>query len=225
MNTLSRSAAARLHADNRFIVLPRFPSACTGLLNRLSDQIWEKRFNIATAGHREIAYADAVFYEPLPYYALFKVLQRLAPGPDDVFVDLGSGMGRAVCAAASSLIRAAVGVEIDPELHHLARANVARVRGRRAPIRLHHQSATDFDYSEATILTFFNPFGPATMRTVLGKIRASLEKRPRPLRIGYVNATCAHLFAAEPWLELEECWDMSPWSRVKTPVKFYRARR
>jgi predicted RNA methylase len=222
MNPLSPSAA-RLHPDNKFLVLPRFPSACTGLLNRMSDLVWEKRFNIVTAGRRDVAHPDAIHYEPLPYYALFKVLARLSLGPDDVFVDLGSGMGRAVCAAASFPIRAAVGVEIDAELDHIARANVARMRGRRAPIRLHHQSATDFDYSEATLLMVFNPFGPATMRTVLASLRSSLKTRPRPLRIAYINATCAHLFAAEPWLRLEDCWDMSAWSRVKTPVKFYRA--
>lgn len=220
----SPSATARLHTDNKFIVLPRFPSACTGLLNRMSDIVWEKRFNLATAGHRDIAYADAVFYEPLPYYALFKVLVQLALRPGDVFVDLGSGMGRAVCVAASFPIRAAVGVEIDSELYQISRANAARVRSQRAPIQLHHQSATDFDYSDATVLTFFNPFGPATMSAVLEKIRASLEKNPRQIRIGYVNAACAHVFATQPWLELTECWEMSNWSRVKTPVKFYRAR-
>src|SRR5204862_4262197 len=103
-------------------------------------------------------------------------------------------------------------------------ANAARMRGRRAPIQLHCQSATEFDFTHATVLCFFNPFGAATMAKVLARLRASWEKNPRSLRIAYINATCAHLFAAEPWLEVAECWDMSPWSRVETPVKFYRSR-
>jgi hypothetical protein len=217
-------ATARVPTENKFITLPRMPSACTGIMNRLSDIVWEKRFNIGTAGRRDVGHADAVHYEPLPYYAVFKILQRLALGPNDVFVDVGSGMGRALCVAATQPIAGAIGVEIDAELNIIAAANAVRMRGRRAPIRVHCQSAAEFDYTEATVLWIFNPFGAATMRRVLERIRTSWEANPRPLRIAYINATCAHLFAAEPWLEIAECWEMSPWSRVKTPVKFYRAR-
>jgi hypothetical protein len=228
VNTWSTIATGRLAAvnpaENNFVALPRIPSACTALLNRVSDVVWEKRFNIATAGRREIAQADAVHYEPLPYYAVFKIMQRLALGPQDVFVDVGSGMGRAVCVAASHTIAGVLGVEIDSELNVIAAANAMRMRGRQTPIRLHCQSATEFDYSEATVLWIFNPFGAATMRRVLERLRASWETKPRPLRIAYINATCAHLFAAEPWLEIAEHWEMSAWSRIKTPVKFYRAR-
>jgi hypothetical protein len=217
-------AAAPLPTENRFVDLPRFPSACTALMNRLSDLVWEKRLNIATAGRREIAHPDSIRYEPLPYFAVFKIMQRLALGPRDVAVDVGSGMGRAVCSAALYRVAEVQGVEIDADLNAIAAANVARMRGRRAPIRLHCQSATEFDFTPATVLLFFNPFGAATMRQVLARIRTSWSENPRPLRIAYINATCAHLLAAEPWLELAECWEMAAWSRVKTPVKFYRAR-
>jgi len=224
VSSSSSFARTSLPADNRFVALPPFPSACTALMNHLSDAIWEKRLNIATAGRRAVQHADAVHYEPLPYFAVFKILQRLALGPRDVFADVGSGLGRTVCVTATQPVAAVLGVEIDPELNLMAAANAARLRGRRAPIRLHRQSATELDFSEATVLWVFNPFGPTTMRAVLARIRESLERTPRPLRIAYINATCAHLFAAEPWLELAECWDMSAWSRVKTPVKFYRVR-
>lgn len=224
VNTWSTIATANVPPENRFIPLPRVPSACTALANRLSDLVWEKRFNIVTAGRREVRHRDAVHYEPLPYYAVFKIMQRLALGPHDVFVDVGSGMGRAVCVAASHEIAAALGVEIDPELNVIAGANAARMHGRCAPIRLHGQDAGDFDFAEATVVWLFNPFGPATMRRVLARLRARHEENPRPLRIAYINATCAHLFAAEPWLEIAERWEMSPWSRVKTPVTFYRVR-
>jgi hypothetical protein len=61
------------------------------------------------------------------------------------------------------------------------------------------------------------------MRVVLDRVRSTLEQHPRSLRLAYVNATCAHVLAAQPWLELEESWEMSAWSRVKTPVQFYRS--
>jgi precorrin-6B methylase 2 len=151
-------------------------------------------------------------------------MERLQLAPGDVLVDVGSGMGRAVCVAASCRIAEAAGVEIEPELHAIAERNATRVRRRRSPIALHCASATDFDYGAATVLWIFNPFGPSTMEVVLDRLKDSLERRPRAVRIAYINATCAHLFAAQPWLQLEEQWTMSAWSRVKTPVQFYRTR-
>jgi precorrin-6B methylase 2 len=224
MSTLSSPLPGPVPADNKFVELPRIPSACTALLNRVSDVWWEKRLNIVTAGRRDVPHADAVHYEPLPYYSVFKIMDRLGLGPSDVLVDIGSGMGRALCVAASYPIRAAVGVEIEPELNALADANARRMRGRRAPIQLNCGSATEFDYDEATVLWIFNPFGAATMRVVLERLKTSLVRRPRSLRVAYINATCAHLFAAQPWLELQEHWQMAAWSRVKTPVQFYRTR-
>jgi SAM-dependent methyltransferase len=224
MSTPSSVAAGSVVVDNTFIELPRFPSACTGLMNRLSDLYWERRFKLQTAGHRDARFEDAVHYEPLPYYAVFKVLERLRLTPKDVVVDIGSGMGRAVCVAAAQPIAAALGVEIEPELHAIAESNARNMRGRRAEIRLRCESATEFDYDAATVLWIFNPFGAATMRTVLARVEASWRARPRPLRIAYINATCAHVLAAQPWLQLEDAWQMSAWSRVKTPVQFYRSR-
>ena len=224
MSTLSSPVPGPLPAENKFITLPRFPSACTSLLNRASDVWWEKRFNIVTAGRRDARFADAVHYEPLPYYAVFKIMDRLRLGPADVLVDIGSGLGRAVCVAASYPIREAQGVEIEADLHANAEANATCSRRRRAPIRLQCASATEFNYDDATVLWVFNPFGAATMRLVLERLKNSLDRRPRALRMAYINATCAHLFVSQPWLQLEEHWTMSAWSRVKTPVQFYRTR-
>lgn len=225
MTTLSAPAAAPLTPQNKFVVLPRFPSACTSLLNRVSDVIWEKRFNIRTAGRRDVLHADAVHYEPLPYHSVFRIMDRLRLQPDDVLVDLGSGMGRAVCVGASYPVKASIGVEIEPDLHALALENVARARSRRSPIQLVCQSATEYDFRGATALWVFNPFGASTMRTVMGQLERSLLENPRTVRIAYINATCAHVLAALPWIEVEECWEMSAWSRIKTPVHFYRTRR
>lgn len=208
---------------NFFIPLPRIPSAYTGLANRLSDSLWERRFNITTTGRREIDRPDAHRYESVPYYAIFKILDQLSLQPDDVVVDLGSGMGRPVFVAASYPIRKAIGVEIEPELHVAAVENAGRAKRLRAPVEFHCQSALDFDFREVTVLLLFNPFGGATFRAMLDRVHESLRNNPRTIRIGYVNATCAHIIAECPWIEVDTWWEMSNWSRVKTPVHFYRA--
>ncbi len=217
-------SVSALRADNSHLRLPPIAAACTGLLNRVSDAWWERRLGIQTSGRKQIAHADAERFEPVPYAVLERILARLAPTPDAVVVDLGSGKGRLVCGAALRPLRQVIGVEIDPALHADAERNAARLRGRRAPIRLFCQSATEFDCQDVDTVLLFNPFGEATMRVVLAQLRRSWEQRPRPLQIAYVNAVCGHLFAAEPWLELYDCWRMKAWSRLRSPVQFYRSR-
>ncbi len=218
----STSSAPRISPPNYFIPLPRIASSYTGLVNRCSDAVWERRFHIATGGRIDPRQGDATRYESVPYYTMFRMLDRLHIGPRDVVVDVGSGMGRAVCAAASYPIREAVGVELEPDLHAVAELNVARARHMRAPRRLHCGSAAEFDFRDITVILFFNPFGPATMQAVLGRIHTSLLAQPRTIRIGYLNATCAHVLHEHSWIVFEEDWKMSHWSRIKTPVHFYR---
>jgi predicted RNA methylase len=214
---------AVLSPPNYFIKLPRVASVCTGAINRVSDAAWERRFNIATSGCVAPRHGDATRYESVPYHAMFKIMDRLQLGSGDVVVDVGSGMGRAVCVAASYPIRESIGIELEPDLHAIAKENAARVRGVRAPIRLQCGSAADFDFTGVTVILFFNPFGPATMEPVLQRIEASLRADPRTIRIGYLNAACAHVVVAQPWIQVDDWWEMTKWSRVKTPVHFYRA--
>lgn len=208
---------------NRHLALPFYSRALTGALNRTSDWWWERRLGLRTGGRREIAYADAERYEPVPYFLLERVFARLALGPDDVFVDIGSGKGRVVCLAARRRLREVIGVEIEPELHAEARENLQRLRGRRAPVRLLCQSATEFDFRGVTAIGLLNPFSGETMAATLRALQRSLARQPRLVRIAYVNAVCADLFARQPWLRLVEAWEMSTWSRIKTPVYFYEA--
>lgn len=224
VSTPTPSAPPARTPPNYFIELPRIPSAYTGLVNRLSDRLWERRFNITTTGRREIDRPDAHRYESVPYYAIFKILDQLGLKPDDVVVDLGSGMGRPVFVAASYPIRKAIGVEIEPDLHVAALENAGRAKRLRAHVEFHCQSALDFDFREITVLLLFNPFGGSTFRAMLDRVHESLRNHPRTIRIAYINATCAHIIAEHPWIEVATWWEMSNWSRVKTPVHFYRAR-
>ncbi|MEY4939882.1 MAG: hypothetical protein RIQ93_1617 [Verrucomicrobiota bacterium] len=224
MNHPSPSPAmpGKIIPENNHLRIPRIPGLCTGLVNRLDDFCWERRLGVSTSGRRPVNFDDAQPYEAVPYYLNFKLFERVGLRPNDVMVDLGSGEGRAVCAASLLPLKEVIGVEIDPELHAAAERNAGRVRGRRAPIRLICGSATEFNFAGVTALFLFNPFGPATMQKVLDRLHASIEADPREVRIVYVNAVCSHLFQATPWLELYDQWKMSPWSRIKTPVHFLR---
>lgn len=215
--------ATQLSPEYRFTPAPTFPRYCTSALNRICDRFWEARFNINTRGGAPSPHADANHYGYLAYHTYFSIFDRLGLKPTDVVVDLGCGKGRVSCIAATYPIKASIGVEIDPPLTELARANGARMRGRRAPLSFVCASATDFDYDPVNIVVMFHPFGAETMHTVLGKWQESLARRPREFRVVYGNPILSPMLAAKPWLKLHECWNPGTWSRVKFPVHFYRS--
>ena len=222
MTTASLNLAGKIIPENNHIRIPPIPGACTGLINRVSDAYWERRLNVSTSGRRSIDFPDAERYEAVPYYVYFRLFDHIGLGPGDVAVDLGSGEGRMVCAAALYPIRRVIGVEIDPGLHEIATRNLARMKHARAPMSVVCQSATEFDYDEVTALFMFNPFGAATMMQVMDRLHDSLLRKPRTVRIVYLNAVWSHLLVTKPWLELYEQWKMSPWNRIKSPVHFFR---
>lgn len=214
--------AAQLSPEYRFTPAPAFPRYCTSALNRVCDRFWEARYNINTRGGAPSPHADAHHYGYLAYHTYFGIFDQLQLKPTDVVVDLGCGKGRVSCIAATYPIKESIGVEIDPPLAELGQANAARMRGRRAPLRVVCQSATEFDYDQVNVIVMFHPFGAETMHTVLGQWQESLARRPRELRIVYGNPILSPMLAAKPWLRLYECWNPSTWSRVKFPIHFYR---
>lgn len=217
-------AVAGAFADDRFLPAPPVPRYCTSLVNRISDLWWERRLGIATQGSADGAHPDGHRYGYLAYHTYFAILDHWRPSTADVVVDLGCGKGRVVCAAAQYAVRQVVGVEIDPQLCAVAEANVARLRRRRAPVRIVRQSAVDFDYSSTTAVVMFNPFGADTLRRVLDRLEQSLVEHPRTLRIAYANPVLTSLLAERPGLMLEERLTPTRWSRIKFPIDFYRSR-
>jgi SAM-dependent methyltransferase len=161
--------------------------------------------------------ADAVYYATIDYSLIHEVINRLSLKPDDIFVDVGCGKGRVLCLAARHRCRKVIGIEYSDEFCDEARANANRMRGRRTPILVLSEIAEDFDYSYATVLYFFNPFGAPTLNLVLEKIRT--DTSGRPIRMAFVNVTAAQaeVFAKHVWLDGYETWE----TRVGS-VKLYR---
>jgi SAM-dependent methyltransferase len=218
------SVAVRLSPLYRAPPTSALPRVCTSVINRLTDALWERRLGITTTGGAASLHPDAHRYGYLAYHTWVSVFDFLGLGPADVVVDLGCGKGRVTCLAAQYPVRKSIGVEIDPPLCGMAIANGQRLRRQRAPVRFVCASATEFDFDAATVITLFHPFGAETMQAVLRRLESSLVRHPRRLRIAYGNPVHGAVLAAKPWLELFETWNPRPWSRVKFPFHFYRAR-
>ena len=94
-----------------------------------------------------------VVWVPTPHVLVEKMLDMARVTPQDYVIDLGSGDGRNIIAAAKRGARA-LGVEYDRELLHLARKNAAEagVAGRALFVE---GDMFEADISAATVLALF----------------------------------------------------------------------
>jgi len=186
---------------------------------RVNNLYWERRLGISTRGVVPVANPDSVHYATMNYSTVWSVLDHLALGPSDVVVDIGCGKGRVLCCAARYSVKRVLGVDLSEPFCEVARENGRRLRGRRAPIAVEAMMAGDFDYSEATVLFLFDPFGAATLEPVLEKIGRTAT---RSVRIAYANPTCDDVFLRQPWLQRTDHWDTAT-SDIEHSVSFYRS--
>jgi SAM-dependent methyltransferase len=135
-------------------------------------------------------------YEASRYSYLPRALRGDAIGPDDVFIDLGCGMGRIVLQAARRPFRRIVGVEISSGLIATARDNLQLERDDLAcrDIELLTMDALDYEIPlDATYIYMFNTVVGEPFRRLLGNIVASYDRRPRRMRMLYANPTQAEV--------------------------------
>ncbi|MFC3983158.1 class I SAM-dependent methyltransferase [Streptosporangium jomthongense] len=167
-----RSGAVRLLFERRYGV-------------RTSDVVSLEKFGLA--------HEERVYYSAANWQTLRRTLPRDAVGPDDVFVDLGSGMGRMVLEAAWRYpFRKVIGVELSAELSEIARQNVAgtRLRLRCADVELVNSDVLDYEIPrDVTVVFLNNPFRGETFATVMRRLIASVDDNPREVTVIYFNPT------------------------------------
>lgn len=146
---------------------------------------------------------DKHIYSPTPYAILKRVFDHLKMGPDDVFVDLGCGKGRACFLAAVQNIKKVVGIDVDEEMLRIAGDNLRNLRMPHAPVEFIRADAASFEPEEGTVFFMFDPFGYRTIVEVVKNIKGSFAAKPRKIRIVYYGAVFRNIFDAEDWLELE----------------------
>ena len=175
----------------------------TGLLSRLRGAarrgaaalLFERRHRLDTTDWVELsdvglAHPERGDYKPTGWLTLKKILPPEEVTTDDVFLDLGSGKGRAVFLAAQYPFGRVIGVELSPELHAVAEQNLRRYDGRLGGTRIELVNADVLEYeipADVTVLFLFNPFGGSVFAGALANVLRSLEEHPRLLRFVYVN--------------------------------------
>jgi hypothetical protein len=181
----------------------------------------ERWLRIQTTGRVNSIGAESVHYTPLPYMLIFRMLQVLALGPEDVFVDIGCGKGRVLCCASRHSLKGVVGIELNEVLLRIAERNLKRLRGRVTPVNLLHVSAEQYAYDEATVIYLYNPFNRAITEKVIDQIYASHQRSPRRLRVVYANPVHEQVFTKHGWLRKFAEWSASDYQRFGYPVSFW----
>ncbi len=113
------------------------------------------------------------------------------------FIDLGSGKGRALLLARDYPFRRIFGVELLPELHEVARQNVARLpEGEQARFELVCTDARQFNFpNDPTFLYLFDPLPAEILVEVVGRLEESLRAASREVIVGYQNPVSEQVLA------------------------------
>ena len=117
----------------------------------------------------------ATHYEPTPVGDLDALLPHVPFALErTTFVDIGSGMGRAVLLAARHPFRQIVGLEISGALHAVACDNLAAVDRdalRCRDVRLVRGDAADYRFPRGDLVVYlYNPFGAAVLAPMLERL-------------------------------------------------------
>lgn len=134
-------------------------------------------------------------YLPSSVASLLRVIEGASIGPEDVFVDVGSGLGRAMMLVHLLTGAAAVGIEVQADLAEAATRRADALGLDR--VRTLHGDAAELTGSVelGSVFFFYSPFGSERMLQVLEAIRPLA--RVRPLRFCFVDTPPPEL----PWMK------------------------
>jgi SAM-dependent methyltransferase len=149
--------------------------------------------------------AGCVPYLPCPVDALLRIVDQADVGETDVFVDVGSGLGRAAMLVHLLTGAEAIGIEVQPALALGARDLAARLGLSRVAFVDGDAERLAGFITTGSVFFFYCPFSGARLANVLAALGSVAQTRP--LRI-----CCVQLpLPACPWLTLQpsRCEDVA----------------
>jgi SAM-dependent methyltransferase len=115
----------------------------------------------------------------------------LLPFEQFVFVDIGSGKGRALLLASLLPFKETIGVEISPTLTRIAESNIRKfdsVAQRCCSIRTICTDGGAYQPPpDNCLLYLYNPFGHAVMQRFLANVEEAIREKPRKIFVVYLT--------------------------------------
>ena len=173
----------------------------------------EKKYGINTAGLDELGglekngvdITNNSIYTPVSFYLLEKTLSEIPVKYRNHFLDMGCGMGRAMCVAAHYGFKKVTGIDFSEPLCKTAIKNLSKTQQNISPFVCNIIYNDAFYYEipkDVDCLFFFNPFNDIIMNGVVNNVMKSLEQTPRDLYVIYVNPIYKELWTDEGFTEI-----------------------
>jgi hypothetical protein len=138
---------------------------------------------------------EMVYYQQTPARIIFELVEKAQLTGEDVFYDLGSGLGQVPILVNLLSGAAAKGIEFEPAYCDYARVCAADLN--RSRVEFIHADARTADYSDGTVFFMYTPFEGRILQAVLAKLQA--ESRRRRIRV-FTYGPCTPQVSRQSWL-------------------------
>ena len=139
---------------------------------------------------------EMMFYQPTPVRHILNLRRVCALSEDEVFVDLGSGLGHVALLA--SMLTGVQSVGIEMEAAYVASAQECAHSLRLGRVRFIQEDARAADLSRGTVFYLYSPFTGSILAEVLDRLQK--ESTSRLIKICTLGP-CTCTLAKESWLK------------------------
>jgi hypothetical protein len=136
-------------------------------------------------------------YHPTPARVILALIEHARLQMDDVFYDLGSGLGRVALLVGLLTAAQARGIEYEPAYCAYAQERADHLRLSR--VAFLNVDAREADYTDGTVFFLYTPFTGHLLRAVLAQLAAVARRRPITLA---AYGACTHDVAQQDWLQV-----------------------
>lgn len=141
-------------------------------------------------------FSEMVPYQPTPVRHILDLIAANVLSEDDIFVDLGSGLGHVPLLVSMLTGVRSLGIEVQPDLVASAQECAQSLRLNR--VRFISEDARAADLSRGTVFYLYSPFKGSILAHVLNTLRR--ESTRRPIKICSLGP-CTRTVANETWLK------------------------
>ena len=139
---------------------------------------------------------DMIYYQPTPARIILKLINELHPTYDDIFYDLGSGLGHVPILVNLLADIKTKGVELEESYFRYSTECLKKLG--LMDVEFINADARHVTYDDGTIFYMYTPFQGEMLRHVLRKLEA--QSKRRQIRV-CTYGTCTLQVGKQNWLE------------------------
>jgi hypothetical protein len=144
---------------------------------------------------------DMVHYEPTPARVVLDMIDQVQLTANDVFYDLGAGLGHVAILVHLLTGATAKGVEIETAYSRHAQCCAEELGLLQSKVHFVNRDVRDVDYADGSVFFMYTPFTGALLEVVL----AALARQARRQRLTVcTHGACTFDVAQQPWLQLRD---------------------